>query len=450
MEVSTNHFLKIVPFSRLDLWDTKRYTSKSVSSNFEVVKLSSCINEESKKYKLFLEEEKDFGILGVNNKTGIFDAYVQKGKDINQPYKKMEIGWIAYNPYRINVGSIGIRLEEHINEYISPAYVVFSCKENLLPKYLFLVFKTDTFNKVINENTTGSVRQNLSFDKLIDLEIPLPTIHEQQAIVDSYFAKVKEANQLEIEANNIDQEIEKYLFTELGLSKNIENQKTSKLLKTISFNKIDRWAIDYLSKFSKLNFLETGKYNLIKLREVIESYQYGLSEKASKEDLGLPMLRMNNINDATLNLNDIKYLKDEKSFEKFILNKNDLLFNRTNSKELVGKTAIFIEDGKYTFASYLIRVKFDDTKANVRYINELFNSSILQIQKDMVSRQITGQANINAQEMQDFLFPIPPLDIQIKIANETGELRNSKMKKLVLAKQLKHQANEEFEKAIFQ
>src|SRR5690606_4830152 len=105
-KVSTNHFLKFIPFSKFDLWDTKRYTSKSVNSNFEVVKLSSCINEESKKYKLFLEEEKDFGILGVSNKTGIFDAYVQKGKDINQPYKKMEIGWIAYNPYRINVGSI--------------------------------------------------------------------------------------------------------------------------------------------------------------------------------------------------------------------------------------------------------------------------------------------------------------------------------------------------------
>ena len=146
MEGSTNHFLKFVLFSKFDLWDTKRYTSKSVNSDFEVIKLSSCINEESKKYKLFLEEEKDFGILGVNNKTGIFDAYVQKGKDINQPYKKMEIGWIAYNPYRINVGSIGIRLEEHINEYISPAYVVFSCKENLLPEYLFLVFKTDIFN----------------------------------------------------------------------------------------------------------------------------------------------------------------------------------------------------------------------------------------------------------------------------------------------------------------
>ena len=117
----------------------------------------------------------------------------------------MQIGWIAYNPYRINVGSIGIRLEENVNEYISPAYVVFSCKTNLLPEYLFLVFKTETFNKVINENTTGSVRQNLSFDKLKDLEIPLPSIQEQYTIVNTYFSKINEANQLEEQAKNIAQ-----------------------------------------------------------------------------------------------------------------------------------------------------------------------------------------------------------------------------------------------------
>ena len=277
MEVSTNHFLKFVPFSKFDLWDTKRYTSKLVNSNFEVVKLSSCINEESNKYKLFLEEEKDFGILGVNNKTGIFDAYVQKGKDINQPYKKMEIGWIAYNPYRINVGSIGIRLKEHKNEYISPAYVVFSCKENILPEYLFLVFKTDTFNKVINENTTGSVRQNLSFDKLKDLEIPLPTLQEQQEIVEAYFSKINEANQLKLEANNIDQEIEKYFLNQLGLKELNLKEKVKGLL-TVDFKDLDRW--DYFSgDYSVISQLKSSNYSLSKLGDIYSFAKRSFNKK---------------------------------------------------------------------------------------------------------------------------------------------------------------------------
>src|SRR5690606_3606928 len=148
--------------------------------------------------------------------------------------------------------------------------------------------------KLSQTASVGTTNRNyLQEVDFLNFKVPLPTFQEQQEIVEVYYDKINEANQLDFEASKIDQEIEQYLFTELGLSKNVENKKTSKLLKTISFSKIDRWAIDYLSKYSKLNFLENGNYNLIKLREVIESYQYGLSEKASKVDLGLPMLRMN-------------------------------------------------------------------------------------------------------------------------------------------------------------
>lgn len=442
-------YLKLIPFTNFDLWDTKRYTSDKITSKYEIVKLGNCIKEENKKYKLNIEKEKEFGILGVNNKTGIFDAYVAKGKDINQAYKKMEVGWLAYNPYRINVGSIGVRTNEQVNEYISPAYVVFSCLNNLLPDYLYLLFKTETFNKVINENTTGSVRQNLTIDILKSLEIPLPSIKEQQQIVKAYKNKIKQAKDLETDAENLEQEIEKYLFDELEIQQIETNKISEKLLKTISYKKIDRWAIDYLSKYSKLSFLDSGKYNLIKLKDVILSYQYGLSEKASKDDSGIPMLRMNNILNSELILNDIKYLKDNSSLDKFILDKGDLLFNRTNSKELVGKTAVFNIDGKYTFASYLIRVKIDSSKANVEYINYLFNSSILQIQKDLVSRQITGQANINAQEMQDFLFPLPQLNIQEKICQQLNRIKNELKNKINNSLSLRKQANEELEQAIF-
>lgn len=450
MTITNFDYLKLIPYSNFDLWDTKRYTSERISSNFDIVKLGNCIREENKKYKLFLEEEKEFGILGVNNKTGIFDAYVSKGREINQPYKKMEIGWIAYNPYRVNVGSIGVRTNENENEYISPAYVVFSCLNNVLPDYLYLLFKTGSFNNVINENTTGSVRQNLTIEILKNLEIPLPSVDKQEQIVDAYRKKNNQAKDLENQVKDLNQEIERYLFEELGIKQDVINYKASnKLLNTISYDKIDRWAIDYLSKYSKLNFLESSSYKLLKLKEVILSYQYGLSEKASKEDLGLPILRMNNILNSELILDNIKYLKDDSNFHKFILDEGDLLFNRTNSKELVGKTAIFNVKGKYTFASYLIRVKIDPTKANVGYINYLFNSTILQIQKDLVSRQITGQANINAQEMQDFIFPIPPLNIQNKICQKLDEIKNELNNKMSFSQTLKLEAKQELEQAIF-
>lgn len=448
--------LHFISYSYLYKWDAKFYLTNETIFNpiFKQVLFGDFLSKASIEKVKILDEEK-YKILGVRSYgKGVFLNRESLGKDLKmKEYYKAKPNHLFWCKVDTKNGAFGVVNDKLADGFGSSNMTFAEIDTNKINvDFLQLLFTSKKIHSYLDSFVTGTTnRKYIRLDQLLEeIRIPLPTIQEQQAIVDAYFAKINEANQLEVEAKNIDQEIEKYLFAELGLSKNVEIQKSSKLLKTISFNKIDRWAIDYLSKFSKLNFLDSGKYNLIKLKEVIDSYQYGLSEKASKQDLGLPMLRMNNINDAELKLNDIKYLKDDKSFERFILNKRDLLFNRTNSKELVGKTAIFNEDGKYTFASYLIRVKIDESKADVRYINELFNSSILQVQKNMVSRQITGQANINAQEMQDFLFPMPPLDIQIKIASVTTKLRNSKIEKLLLAEQLKYQANEEFEKAIFQ
>lgn len=445
---NTYNYLKLIPFINFDLWDTKRYTSKSITSSFDIVDLGSCIKEENKKYKLFEEEDREFGILGVNNKEGIFDAYIQKGKDINQAYKKMEVGWLAYNPYRINVGSIGIRLKEHKNEYISPAYVVFSCKENLLPEYLYLVFKTQTFNKVINESTTGSVRQNLTIDILKKLKIPLPTIAEQQKMVNAYQAKKQQAISIKKQASELEIDIEKYLFDSLGII-NKKKTKINSYLQVFDFSKIERWSVDYIKEKQSSILLLSGKYEPVKLKEFIISYQYGLSEKASKENVGIPMLRMNNIYNSVLNIDDLKYIPCTKDIDKYKLNKGDLLFNRTNSKELVGKTALFNLQEDFTFASYLIRVVIDTKKADVEYINYLFNSSILQFQKDLVSRQITGQANINAQEMKEFLFPFPPLDVQKEISSVINKMKNEGSLLIDSSLKLEFQAEQEFEKQIF-
>ena len=133
-------YLQLIKYSSLLLWDIKRYFTTQVLSSFPVVRLGDYINEESAKYSIS-DPNKRYGILGVNNKDGIFDAYEESGSKIKQKYKKMQVGWIAYNPYRVNVGSIGIRTNEHNYDYISPAYVVFSCKSGLLPDFLFLLLK---------------------------------------------------------------------------------------------------------------------------------------------------------------------------------------------------------------------------------------------------------------------------------------------------------------------
>lgn len=167
--------LKFINFSDLFLWDFKRYASNNISSTkYNIVKLSDYIQEENIKIKPFENPDDNYEILGVNNKTGLFDAYIEKGSKINQPYKVVKDGFLAYNPYRVNVGSIGLKTEQQKYKYISPAYVVFSCKKGLLPEFLYILFRTNKFNELIRENTTGSVRQTLSFTSMGNIKIPLP------------------------------------------------------------------------------------------------------------------------------------------------------------------------------------------------------------------------------------------------------------------------------------
>lgn len=200
-----------IMFNVITRWDIKRYISGNLkSSKYPLVMLGNYIQSESAKYNINVKGEK-YGILGVNNRTGIFDAYIEDGQNINQKYKRMEEGWIAYNPYRVNVGSVGIKRAEHKFEYISPAYVVFSCHNGLLPEFLFLLMKTDSFNRIICDNTIGSVRQNLTYEILSQLQIPLPSVQEQQDIVNTYYKILHLQKQLDEETVALNNRVENIL-----------------------------------------------------------------------------------------------------------------------------------------------------------------------------------------------------------------------------------------------
>src|ERR1051325_5789344 len=236
----TKSWIKFLPFRDVVLWDVKRYASEKIKSDYLIAKLGLHIQEQSQKIKLFDFPEKEFGILGVNNKIGIFDAYKEKGANINQSYKRMEKDWLAYNPYRVNVGSIGMRTDQHEHEFISPAYVVFSCKETLLPDFLYKLFKTARFNKIINESTTGSVRQNLTIEILKSLEIPLPDISTQKEILKLYYNKAEKAEKAEMEIIQAKRKIRAILIKELGLE--LPNgQSKQKGLSFTNYKDLSRW-----------------------------------------------------------------------------------------------------------------------------------------------------------------------------------------------------------------
>lgn len=152
------------------------------------------------------------------------------------------------------------------------------------------------------------------------------------------------------------------------------------------------------------------------LKRSLAWVQYGISERSTEEPVGVPMLRMINLQDDTWDLSDLKYIQmTEEEKKPYLLQVGDILFNRTNSKELVGKCCVFDLPGEYVFASYLIRVRIRHGALRPEYVTAFLSSGLGRIQIDAVSRQIAGMTNINAEEIRSLSIPAPDDKTQNKV-----------------------------------
>ena len=157
-----------------------------------------------------------------------------------------------------------------------------------------------------------------------------------------------------------------------------------------------------------------------------ESFDYGSSQKSVDDSAAVPILRMGNIQGGRVVMNNLKYLKDvQGELPYLVLREGDLLFNRTNSYELVGKTGLF--EGclrEVTFASYLIRIRLMHALVNPEYINAYMNTRDCrenEIEPDLT--QQTGQANYNGTKLKSIRVPLPPLPEQSRIVTRITALR---------------------------
>ena len=168
-------------------------------------------------------------------------------------------------------------------------------------------------------------------------------------------------------------------------------------------------------------------WEVVTIGDIATEVRYGTS-KPAVEGGRYPYLRMNNItSDGHLDLNDLKYIDiTEDEIEKCVVRKGDVLFNRTNSIELVGKTAVFDLLDDMVIAGYIIRVRL-----NERILPEVFSQYMnLEALKNILRSMAKGavnQANINAQELQSIKVYIPDMGAQKKFIEIKDQVDKSKV-----------------------
>ena len=170
---------------------------------------------------------------------------------------------------------------------------------------------------------------------------------------------------------------------------------------------------------NELPFALPNGWAWTRIGNVCYDFQYGTARKSTK-DGNVPVLRMGNLRAGEIDYSDLVYTSDKDDIERYCLNPGDLLFNRTNSSEKVGKVSIFRGKKPCIYAGYLVR--FRPVRSDSEFINYMMNSRYQWEFCQSVKTDAVNQSNISASKFIQFLVPLPPLAEQKRIVAKIKEL----------------------------
>lgn len=309
--------------------------------------------------------------------------------------------------------------------------------------FLKWFFKSSEFSDLLKEQIPGGIKTELKPKHILPLKVCLPKLPEQMSLAarlnDIRFEQLKLEHEIAHQQSLLGklkqailQEAIQGKLTADWRAANPDVEPASQLLKRIQAEKARLIAEKKLRKEkplpkitpSEIPFAIPEGWEWCRLGSIAIDVSYGTSQKAHLEAEGVPVLRMGNItSDGTLSYSNLKYVSPKiRDLPRLFLESGDIVFNRTNSYELVGKSAVFRNEKPFTLASYLIRVRLFESLVP-EYTAYFINSEICRtefIEPDVI--QQNGQANFNGTKLKTIPIPLPPLAEQAAIVERVEAL----------------------------
>ena len=307
--------------------------------------------------------------------------------------------------------------------------------------------------KIVRE-ATGTAQKGFYLNQLALLLIPIPPIEEQHRIVSKYLETVQMQKEYYKTNETLDvlnsrfpatlkKSILQYAVQGKLVPQNPADEPASVLLERIRTEKeqlvkegkikrdkhesvIFRRDNSYYEKVDgierciddELPFEIPDSWEWTTIGTTCINIQYGSSRKSESTGT-MAVLRMGNIQNGRIDTQKLVYTSDKEEIAHYPLEYNDLLFNRTNSKELVGKTAIYKSEVSAIYAGYLIRIT---PLIDSDYLNYVMQTQFYWVYCQNVRSDAIGQSNINAEKLKNFIYPLPPLHEQKRIAKKLNSI----------------------------
>lgn len=451
--VNKYSLLKPMNFSHLVSWSVKALlgVSFSYNKNYELVPIKDFLVRNKK--IIDIQDDQIYKRVTIKlYNGGVFLRDTEVGKNIGT--KKQFVikeGQFLFSKIDARNGAFGIATEAVDSAIITADFLAFDINTKLiLPQFLVLITTTKHFMiqaQSASKGTTG--RQRINEGEFLNTYIPLPSLAEQKQLVAEYQEKIDFANSCEKQAQELEQSIETYLYSELKVKVYFNKQESLSLLKFTNFVGLKEWSYNFLSDSNTLK----SDYDLMTLNCLIANFMIddngnSLTTTTSKEpDKTFIYIGMEDVDKKTgivLN-NNVVFGKEIKSAtvrlptNYFIYGKlrpylNKYYFNQSNDTNIIVSSEFFV----FNITS----------KINTEYFKVVLGSFIIQEQiKDAMKG--ARMPRITKDVFLNLVIPIPPLDIQNKIADHITNIKNQIKELKQLAEKNRTNAILDFEKAIF-
>lgn len=449
MQTATSTYLKFIPFEILNLWDVKRYYTINNLQFENVVTLRDIL----KPYKKAVSKEEmiknKWQIISKINFGGeLFLRDFDEIKTYKGNLNLVPENAIIYSKINVRHGCIYYHEAGQTPFGVSSEYPTFKFDETKINgKFLHKVLRSNVFKTLLNSKTTGISKARVKQDEFLDIQIPLPSIVEQNRIMNSYLQKIEKAQLAKQETGSIEEEIEKYLFEELGyiIDSSAGLKKIGCYLKLIDYSIIDKWGANQ-NNLNKL--VLTKSFDVRQIKEICTVGSGGTPSRDRKEYYtgNIPWIKTGEV------INDIIYDTEEKITIDAIENSSAKIYPEDSliiamygqglTRGRTAKLGIAASTNQACAVLYNINTEIILTDFLWIYLMGEYNRL-----RALASGN--NQPNLNAQMIKNYKVVIPPLVIQKEIIKRYSDL---KFKVKSIDAMFEEQiliAENEFENAIF-
>jgi restriction endonuclease S subunit len=449
-------YLHFIPYFQLTNWSVQHLLENNFaySDKYELVEIEIFLARNKTGIDI-KDEEKYKRVTVKTNNGGIFLRDIEKGSNIGT--KRQYIiseGQFLLSKIDARNGAFGVVPKELDNGIITGNFWAFDVNNSIInPHFLSLVTTTQKFINFSEAASSGTTNRHYLQEKLfLSQKIPLPSLSEQQRLVDNYNASIRHAEMMRQQAKVLETDVENYLYKALGIEKSKNQKWENGKLYFMNFSSVQEWGIDGIIDNNKYS---SSKYNLQSFstnsKLAIEIFR-GKSPKYAPQSKSIVInQKCNRWNEIDLNhakTVDIDWLN---TIDRVLFTKEgDILINSTGEGTLGRASTITSYYTNLLYDSHVLLLRVNKELMYPDFFTFVLNSFYGQQQvNSLKSAQSTNQTELGIENLKKILFPVPPLPIQQKIVNHIRSMKEQIKNLRQRAEEYKKKAIIEFEKEIF-